>query len=96
MAEGALDELKQLLASGVPREAPALQGVGYRQLMPALDDESLLPAAVEIWKRDTRRYAKRQMTWFRHQLPVQWLEVDENTKPESVAQQIAASWRDKV
>ncbi len=40
MAEGALDELKQLLASGVPREAPALQGVGYRQLLPALDDET--------------------------------------------------------
>ena len=43
-----------------------------------------------------RRYAKRQMTWFRHQLPVWWIELDENTKPQSVAQQIADEWRDKV
>jgi tRNA dimethylallyltransferase len=84
MAAGALDELKNLLTSGVPRDAPALQGVGYRQLLPALEDESLLPAAIELWKRDTRRYAKRQMTWFRHQLPVQWLEADGAT-----AQQLA-------
>lgn len=88
MKAGALEELKNLLYSGVTREAPALQGVGYRQLLPVLEDASLLPEALELWKRDTRRYAKRQMTWFRHQLPVQWLEITATTSLESIAQQI--------
>ncbi len=92
LAMGALDELRGLLESGVPTDAPALQGVGYRQLLPALDDPSQLPAAVELWKRDTRRYAKRQMTWFRHQLPTQWFEIDES-EPSDIARQIALQWR---
>lgn len=92
MALGALDELKNLLDSGVPHTAPALQGVGYKQLLPTLNDESLLSEALELWKRDTRRYAKRQMTWFRHQLPVQWLEVDENTSAEHLSRLIVAQW----
>jgi tRNA dimethylallyltransferase len=89
---GALDELKSLLASGVPRDAPALQGVGYRQLLPILDDEESLPEATELWKRDTRRYAKRQMTWFRHQLTVTWINVDETTSAEHITSQIVAQW----
>ena len=88
MKRGALEELKSLLASGVPRDSLVLQGVGYRQLLPTLDDENLLPEAVELWKRDTRRYAKRQMTWFRHQLPLQWIEIDETTSPQEAARQI--------
>ncbi len=88
LTDGALDELKTLLACGVPREAPALQGVGYRQLLPVLDDQTRLPEAIELWKRDTRRYAKRQMTWFRHQLPLQWLEINETSAPEEVARRI--------
>ena len=89
---GALEELKNLLASGVPRDAPALQGVGYRQLLPILDNEEWLPEATELWKRDTRRYAKRQMTWFRHQLPVHWIETDDTTSAEHIASQIVAQW----
>jgi tRNA dimethylallyltransferase len=92
LAAGALDELKHLLDSGVPPDAPALQGVGYRQLKPALDDPSKLLDAIELWKRDTRRYAKRQTTWFRHQLPTQWLEVHPDTAPEETARKIAEAW----
>lgn len=93
LATGALDELRHLIESGVPREAPALQGVGYRQLMAALDDAMKLPDAVELWKRDTRRYAKRQMTWFRHQLPTQWLDIEEFASPRGVAEYIVQVWR---
>ena len=93
LATGALDELRRLLDSGVPPDAPALQGVGYRQLKPVLENSALLPEAVELWKRDTRRYAKRQMTWFRHQLPTKWIEIHPDTNPADTAQQIAQSWR---
>lgn len=92
LRSGALDELKNLLASGVPGDAPALQGVGYRQLLPVLEDESLLSQAIELWKRDTRRYAKRQMTWFCHQLRVAWIDIEETTSAEHIAGQIVAQW----
>ena len=70
---GFLDELR-LLVEKWGRDAPALGGVGYKQMLPVLDDESKRDECIEAWKRDTRRYAKRQMTWFRHQLPVRWLD----------------------
>jgi len=89
---GFLDELRALRQAGTPEEIPALQGLGYRQMLPVLDDASALEECVAIWKRDTRRYAKRQMTWFRHQLPVQWIEIDENTPPLVVAQRIATAF----
>ncbi|MBW3635053.1 MAG: tRNA (adenosine(37)-N6)-dimethylallyltransferase MiaA [Armatimonadetes bacterium] len=73
MEAGFLEEL-QFLAGKWGRDAPALGGVGYKQMMPVLDDESNLSECLEAWKRDTRRYAKRQRTWFRHQLPVRWLD----------------------
>lgn len=93
LAAGAMDELRRLLNEGVPPDAPALQGVGYRQLLPALHDSAKLPEAIELWKRDTRRYAKRQMTWFRHQLPTQWLEINEKSEPAGIARQISLEWR---
>ncbi|RYG73063.1 hypothetical protein EON80_03630, partial [bacterium] len=72
LAEGALEELRGLRDEW-GSDAAALGGVGYKQMMPVLEDEALLAESVETWKRDTRRYAKRQMTWFRHQLEVEWL-----------------------
>lgn len=47
---------------------------------------------MELWKRDTRRYAKRQMTWFRHQLAMEWKILDEGYSPRQVAQEIADEW----
>jgi tRNA dimethylallyltransferase len=88
---GAWDEWRGLLNSGVSIEAPALNGVGYRQMRPALNDASLESECVEIWKRDTRRYAKRQMTWFRHQLALQWIEMDRRTS--GAAAEIERQWR---
>jgi tRNA dimethylallyltransferase len=64
----------EMLRDGWGREAPALGGVGYKQMLPVLDDMATFDQCVEDWKRDTRRYAKRQMTWFRHQLDVTWLD----------------------
>lgn len=73
LVEGALDELRTLREHW-GADAPALGGVGYKQMMPALEDPARISECVEDWKRDTRRFAKRQMTWFRHQLNVKWLD----------------------
>jgi tRNA dimethylallyltransferase len=83
-----LGELRGVLERGVTLDAPVMQGLGYRQLLPALDDPAALPACVELWKRDTRRYAKRQLTWFRHQLQAEWVTVDSGESARAVAERI--------
>jgi len=96
---GFLDELCALSQAGVPPDAPALQGVGYRQMLPVLSDPHdphLLARCVALWKRDTRRYAKRQLTWFRHQLPVRWQHLAAATAPLETARTIARDWQDQA
>lgn len=67
LKEGLLDEVKQLLDRGYPKHLPAMKAVGYRQLFPFLEGKSSLEEAVDNAKRESRRYAKRQMTWLRQQ-----------------------------
>jgi tRNA dimethylallyltransferase len=77
MASGLLDEVRRLLER-FPASAPGLQSVGYIELIQHLHGDCSLREAVDAAKRSTRRYARRQMTWFRHQLPGKtvWLEGD--------------------
>ena len=66
LAAGWLTEVEQLLAAGVPKDCQAMQGLGYRQLVAYLDGAESWERTVELIKRDTRHFAKRQLTWFRH------------------------------
>jgi len=67
---------------------PSMMGVGYRQMRQALEDPGMWNAGVAEWKRDTRRYAKRQMTWFRHQLATEWIDVTEFRSTAILADEI--------
>jgi tRNA dimethylallyltransferase len=78
---GFMDELQNLV-NRYGRDAAALDGIGYKEMLPVLDDPSLAEQQIEIWKRATRRYAKRQMTWFRHQLETTWLNPQQQTLEE--------------
>ena len=89
LRDGFMDELRRLVDLNLPPNATALQSLGYRQMRPSLDDATCFDACLELWKRDTRRYAKRQMTWFRHQMPTRWIEVDDSTSVEKTADSIA-------
>ena len=93
LATGFMDELRVLKEGGASPDSTAMQGVGYKQMWPVLENAELFDEGVELWKRDTRRYAKRQMTWFRHQLPVNWIEVDETSAPGETAEFIAHRWQ---
>ena len=66
---GVLDEVAALAARGLDPKLPALKAVGYRELAAHLRGEVSLPEALEAAQRETRRYAKRQLTWFRNQTP---------------------------
>jgi tRNA dimethylallyltransferase len=79
-ASGLVEEVRRLLASGVPATANSLKALGYREVLAHLHGELDLPATVALVKRNTRRYAKRQMTWFRREPGVVWFEFRE--RPE--------------
>ncbi|MBX2829711.1 MAG: tRNA (adenosine(37)-N6)-dimethylallyltransferase MiaA [Rhodospirillales bacterium] len=66
--QGAIDEVRQLLALDLPPSAPVMKAVGVRELAAHLAGEIDLDTAKEKSQRETRRYAKRQLTWFRHQM----------------------------
>ncbi len=87
--EGILNELKKVLKKGYPENSPGLEGLGYRHLIKYLDGELKFEEAIATWKRDTRHYAKRQMTWFKKDKRINWLKVNEPFNPEKLAQEIA-------
>ncbi len=72
MEEGLLEEVLYLKERGVKRESTAMQGLGYKELYAYLDGECTLEEAVRIIKRDTRHFAKRQLTWFKRERNVIW------------------------
>lgn len=74
LAEGLSEEVRQLLATGYGRELKAMRAIGYKQLAAHFAGECSLEEAVRLIKRDTRRYAKRQLTWFHSETDIIWLE----------------------
>lgn len=74
MAQGLLSEVKKLKQMGYTRELVSMQGLGYKELLAYLDGECTLEEAVYIIKRDTRHFAKRQLTWFRRERDVIWVD----------------------
>ena len=76
LAAGLVEEVRRLRRAGYGRALPSMQGLGYKELAAYLDGEMTLDAAVEQLRRNTRRYAKRQLTWFRADPRYRWLDVD--------------------
>jgi tRNA dimethylallyltransferase len=72
--QGVVEEVRALLAAGVPRHTHALTGLVYRQIVEYLDGLRDLPATRELIIQENLRYARRQMTWFRGEAAVQWIE----------------------
>jgi len=81
LAHGLIEETKQLLAQGYQRDSAAMKGLGYRQVAEHLAGEYDAAEMVRRFKRDTRHFSKRQMTWFRKEPGIQWLMIEE---PEPV------------
>ena len=70
---GLVDEVRRLLASGLSPECTAMQAIGYKEIAAALRGDVSLSDAVELIKRSSRRYAKRQLTWLRRDASVRWI-----------------------
>ena len=74
MKAGLPDEVRYLRAMGLTRQNVSMQGIGYKEILAALDGDMSLDEAVRIIKRDSRRYAKRQITWFKREKEAIWLD----------------------
>lgn len=74
LEDGLVEEVRALLASGIPADAQALKGLGYKELIPYLQGNCSLEDAVYQLKLGTRHYAKRQLTWMRREEDVFWVD----------------------
>lgn len=81
---GLLEEIRELLASGVPEKATAMQAIGYKEFVDALAGREPLEAAADQVRQSSRRYAKRQLTWFRRNKAMHWLIRGVNTTGEDI------------
>lgn len=73
--DGLIDEVKSILDRGYEPDLNSLNTVGYKEIIAYLKDEYPIERAIELIKRNTRRYAKRQMTWFRKDTRIIWLDI---------------------
>ncbi len=83
MAQGLEEEVRALWESGCRRDMVSMQGLGYKEMLAYLEGEISLDEAVYLIKRDTRHFAKRQLTWFRREKEVIWIDktaFDQNSQ----------------
>jgi tRNA dimethylallyltransferase len=87
--DGLEAEVRTALANGVAQDALSMTSIGYRQMIQYFNEEISFDRAVELIKRDTRHFAKRQLTWFRHDPNIQWVDkwgkTDEQVEAELLA-----------
>jgi len=90
---GLIEEVASVLAEGHAANAPGLDGIGIREAVEYLHGHRSRDSVAGAITLNTRRYAKRQETWFRHQLTGPVLALDATRPPERLAEEIAAAWR---
>jgi tRNA dimethylallyltransferase len=88
IADGLEAEVRRLFDQGYADTLPSMQGLGYKHFMDLFHGRSSREDAVALLKRDTKRYAKRQFTWFRREPEAAWVDITGLTRPEEIAERI--------
>lgn len=97
MAAGLVEEVRQLKGMGCTKDMVSMQGLGYKEILRYLEGELTLEEAVYLIKRDTRHFAKRQLTWFRREKDVIWMEKGNFDQcGQNVLEQMQEILRDKT
>jgi tRNA dimethylallyltransferase len=78
--QGLVAEVERLIACGCTPDMVSMQGLGYKEVAAYLAGDCSLAEAIDSVKRDTRRFAKRQLSWFRHMADIQWVDTGDETK----------------
>ena len=89
MTEGLIDEVKELINLGLNSQHLSMQAIGYKELIPYINGEMEIEKSLELLKRDSRRYAKRQLTWFRKDDRINWFPYENYKNTELLASDIA-------
>lgn len=90
LANGLVEETRRLLGRGYGRQLGSMKGLGYRQIAGYLEGDYSYDEAVRLLKRDTRHFAKRQLTWFRKEPGIVWIEIQEHDSTNSVVTPLLA------
>ncbi len=85
---GLVDETRELLKRGLAENKTAMQAIGYRQVVEHLRGERSLAETIELVKIRTRQFARRQLTWFRAQKNLEWIELQPDESLEHCVQKI--------
>ena len=92
--QGLVEEIQNLLASGIPENCTAMQAIGYKEFVAALDGEITIEAAADQVRQSSRRYAKRQLTWFRRNKAMHWLTREDGADASEILAQARQILRD--
>ncbi len=95
LEQGLLEEVKKLADMGYTKDMVSMQGLGYKELLAYLDGELSYEEAVYILKRDTRHFAKRQLTWFKRETDVNWVNVDDGRTGEQILSDMLTVCRER-
>lgn len=82
IAAGLVEEVAELLKRGIDTNLPSMQGLGYKEIAGYLNGKYTLEEAIDLLKKNTRRFAKRQLTWFRADKRIKWLDVENRSASE--------------
>ena len=87
LEQGLIDEIRSLLASGIPPKCTAMQAIGYKEFICALEGFCTIEEAADLVRQSSRRYAKRQLTWFRRDSDMNWLRRESGQSAEEILMQ---------
>jgi len=94
--EGLIDEVKGILEKGYNKALVSMQGIGYKEIVMYLDGSISLDKSIELIKQGTRNYAKRQLTWFKRDNRIKWIDIDEFSDHMDIAQFIIDYTKEKI
>ncbi len=87
LEQGLVEEIRSLLHSGIPKDCTAMQAIGYKEFVAALEGRGSMEEAADQVRQSSRRYAKRQLTWFRRNPKMRWLIRQEGQSSEEILEQ---------
>lgn len=85
---GLIEEVKKLKKDGIDGRYQSMQGIGYKEVLDYLEDKYDFDTMVTVLKQSSRRYAKRQMTWFRRYKDMEWIDLDKFTSVKDITEEI--------
>lgn len=88
ISDGLVDEVKEILRLGYSKEINSLNTVGYKEIIDFIENKITFEQAVYLIKRNTRRYAKRQITWFKSDKRINWIEINSFNEIDEIAENI--------